>query len=257
MPSLQELEERRAFECRLTPDRALESLDEAEEFLHDRGLLTRSADCALPSLFEAMHEEPYAPGTGGFGEWPRTKYPWSFDLVEREGVYTASIHRGRTVYMSKEVAALADPICRAEIARMEEADPRWQRLLGHLADAGPSLVEDIRTELELKPRELKSLRGPLERCGAIVGRLVFVETNGGHSHTGELARWDQVFKGRDDPDPSLDELVVAGVRAAVLVPEQEPRRWFSWTWRWEDGLIDRLVAEGRLERPAAGWLSAP
>ena len=49
MTTLAELEERRAYECRLAPDRALASLDEAEEFLLDRGLLTRTVDSALPS----------------------------------------------------------------------------------------------------------------------------------------------------------------------------------------------------------------
>ena len=43
----EEFRERRAFECRLTPDRALESLDEAEDSLLDRGLLTRTEDSAL------------------------------------------------------------------------------------------------------------------------------------------------------------------------------------------------------------------
>ena len=76
-PTLDELRTLRAFECRLTPDRALGSLDEAEEFLLDRGLLTRTADCALPSLFAACHEEPYAPDKPGFGQWPRTKFPLS------------------------------------------------------------------------------------------------------------------------------------------------------------------------------------
>jgi hypothetical protein len=46
------------------------------------------------------------------------------------------------------------------------------------------------------------------------------------------------------------------VHAAVVCPEQEPKRWFSWTWRWEDGLIDRLVDEGLLVRPEQGWLAA-
>jgi hypothetical protein len=247
MPTLRELEERRAFECRLTPDRALETLEDAGGFLLDRGLVTRTPDSSLPSLFGATHEEPYAPGTGGFGEWPRTKYRWSFDLADREGIRTAAIHRGKTLYMSEDVAALADPICRAEIQRMEDADPGWARLLRHLGDTGPSLVEDLRTELELKPRELKSLRYPLERCGAIVSRMVWVETKGGHSHTGELARWDQVVE-PSGASPELDELVVAGVRAAVVVPENEPRRWFSWTWRWDGGLVDRLVDAGRLAR---------
>ncbi len=55
MTTLAELEEQRAYECRLTPDRALETLDDAEDFLRDRGLLTRTSDSALPSLFEACH----------------------------------------------------------------------------------------------------------------------------------------------------------------------------------------------------------
>ena len=62
VPSLAELQERRAYECRLTPDRALETLDDAAAFVRDRGLLTRTTDCALPSLHEACHEEPYKPG---------------------------------------------------------------------------------------------------------------------------------------------------------------------------------------------------
>src|SRR2546421_9178392 len=99
MSRLQELQERRAYECRLTADRALRSLDEAEAFLRDRGLLTRTTDCALPSLFEACHEEPYAPGSPGFGSWPKTKYPWSFELPERAGVHAVQVHRGKTLYV--------------------------------------------------------------------------------------------------------------------------------------------------------------
>ena len=136
--ALSELQERRAFLLRLTPDRALESLGEAEEFLRERGLLTRTSDCSLPSLFEACHEEPYAPDKPGFGQWPRTKWSWSFMLPARPGVYALKIHRGKTLYVTDEIARVIDPICRAEIARMEEAEPDWRRLLRHLADAGPS-----------------------------------------------------------------------------------------------------------------------
>ena len=66
MESLAALRERRAYECRLTPGRALGSLDEAEGFLRDRGMLTRTTDSALPSLYEACHEEPFKPGSPGF-----------------------------------------------------------------------------------------------------------------------------------------------------------------------------------------------
>ena len=86
MASLAELFERREHELRLTPDRALKTLDDAGEFLHDRGLLTRSADSALPSLYEACHEGPYRPGSSGFGQWPATKWPWFGELADRAGV---------------------------------------------------------------------------------------------------------------------------------------------------------------------------
>ena len=83
MESLTELRERRAFQCRLAPGRALRSLEEADAFLRDRGLLTRTADCALPSLYEACHEDPYRPGSPGFATWPATKWPWFGELADR------------------------------------------------------------------------------------------------------------------------------------------------------------------------------
>src|SRR5438105_10015206 len=246
--SMEELRERRAFECRLTPDRALQSLDEAEEFLLDRGLLTRTADSALPSLFEACHEEPYAPESPGFGQWPRTNYPWFGELGAR-GYPVVAVHCGKNVLATPETVRLLDPICRAELERLAD-----DVLLRHLAEAGPSELDDLQLELGLKPKELKQLRAPLERCGAVVSRSIVYEEP--HRHTSELSRWDHVV-----PEPleggGLGELVVAGVRAAVLAPEGEVPRWFSWRWYWEDDLLDRLVAEGRLVRPEDGWLAAP
>ncbi len=247
-PSMEELRERRAFECRLTPDRALQSLDEAEEFLLDRGLLTRTADCALPSLFEACHEEPYAPDSPGFGQWPRTKFPWFGELGAR-GHPIVAVHRGKNLVVAPAVVGLLDPICRAELERLGD-DP----LLRHLAEAGPSELEDLQLELGLKPKELKALRSPLERCGAIVSRSIVYEEP--HRHTSELARWDQIVS-EPVEGGGLAELVVAGVRAAVLAPESELTKWFSWRWYWEDDLVDRLVGEGRLVRPEDGWLAVP
>jgi hypothetical protein len=246
--TLAELEERRAYECRLTLDRALATLDDAEAFLRDRGLLTRTADSALPSLFEACHEEPYARDKPGFGQWPATKFPW-FGRLGARGHLILAIHRGKSLLVTADVADILDPICRAELARMEEAEEDWARLLHHLADAGPSELEDLQTELAVTPKELKSLRSPLERCGAIVARSIVYEEP--HRHTSLLARWDQVRvepSGADDPRQALGDLLCAGVRAAVVAPEPELERWFSWRWYWDDGLVDELVSAGRLVR---------
>lgn len=163
MESLAGLRERRAFECRLTPDRALGSLDEAEGFLGLRGLLTRTADSALPSLYEACHEEAYQPGGRGFASWPATKWPWFSELIGR-GYLCVAVHRGKNLLVAAETAALLDPICRADVS------------------------------------------------GA------------------------------------LGDLIVAAVRAAVIAPESEVRRWFSWQWYWTASLVDDLVRAARLRR---------
>src|SRR5205085_2012002 len=107
------------------------TLDEADAFLRDRGLLTRTADSALPSLFEACHEEPYAAGTPGFGSWPATKWPWFEELAGRDAVYALKIHRGKSILLTEDTAALADPILRSEIERMRGAHPGWELLLDH------------------------------------------------------------------------------------------------------------------------------
>lgn len=245
MSRLQELQERRAYECRLTPDRTLRTLAEAEAFLRDRGLLTRTADSALPSLYEACHEDPYAPGRGGFGEWPATKWPWFGELADRAGVHRLKVHdRGKNLLVTEETAALLDPICRSELERMRRDAPEWARVLDHLTAAGPSEPEDLKVELDLKPKELKGILFPLELCGAVVRR------------NGMLERWDQAFpeppRGRGGPE----ELLVAAVRAAVVAPEREVRHWFSWRWVFRPELVEDLVADGRLERPEPGWLAA-
>jgi hypothetical protein len=246
--TLADFEQRRAFECRLKPDRALETLDDAEAFLLDRGLLTRTADSALPSLFEACHEEPYARDKPGFGQWPATKFSWFGELGAR-GYLTLAIHRGKSLLVTAELADVLDPICRAELARMEAEDAGWARLLCHLAAVGPSELDDLQTELDLMPKELKSLRSPLERCGAIVARSVVYEEP--HRHTSVLSRWDQAHpepSGAASPREALGDLLCAGVRAAVVVPERELARWFSWRWYWDERLVDELVAGGRLAR---------
>ena len=259
MESLAELRARRAFECRLVPARALRSLDEAAEFLRDRGLLTRTTDCALPSLYEACHDDPYRPGRPGFATWPAQKWPWFGELAGRGYLITA-VHRGKNLLVSGEAAALLDPICRAEIERMRAFDSGWRRLLDHLAAVGPSSSEDLRTELRLKRQELKALRAPLERCGAIVSRSMEVTAGAGEPHSSVLARWDQAYPAGAGagtaPGPALKELAVAGVRAAVVAPEAQIRRWFSWQWYWSGTLIDGLVGEGRLRR-VDGHLTAP
>ncbi len=175
--------------------------------MRERGIVTITPDCALPSLFAACHEPPYRPGSRGFGLWPRTKYPWAVELTAHPGILGLKIHRGKRVLVSDAVAALLDPLCRAALDAARDSP-----LVAHLRSAGPSLVDDLRVELGLSAAALRRLREPLERTGAIVTRSVTVPAaTGGHRHTSELRLWPQaetpvpgtnVSPGRRPGDPA-------------------------------------------------------
>lgn len=246
-PTLPKLELRRAFECRLVPERALADLDEAAGWAQERGLLIRTPDCSLPSLHVACHEEPYAPDKPGFGQYPKTKWWWGWALAQRPDLRWLKIHRGKGVLVSDAVAALVDPLARTELARADEGayGKVAARLVEHLAAAGPSLTDELKEELAFDSKTLRAARKPLERVAAVVSRQVLLETKGGsETYVTELARWDQVFA---EPSPGgIDQLLAAGIRAAVVVPEREVRRWFSWPIGTE--LVDKLVDERLIAR---------
>jgi hypothetical protein len=254
--TLDELRARRERSCRLRPERALEDLDEAEAFLHDRGLLTRLADSSLPSLYGACHEEPYAPGRPGFGQYPKTKWRWGWLLSARPGVFTPKIHGGRDLYLSEPVARMADPLCRAALdrARGGALGEQAEALVGFLERAGPSLAEDVLVESGMDRATLRRARAKLEREGAVVSEDVEVRTRAGAERSAtRLSTWDQHAPWAPQPGGGLDDLLVAAVGACVVAPEAEVGGWF--TWPVEPGRLDALVAAGRLRRPAPGWLA--
>lgn len=87
---------------------------------------------------------------------------------------------------------------------------------------GTLLARVGQVELGLHSRALRSLRHPLERCGALVSRQVVDSADQGHVHSSELWRYDQLvphpIAERRDPAVALGNLVVADVVAAVLAP---------------------------------------
>jgi hypothetical protein len=256
--SIADLRQQRLRDCRLTPDRALQTLDEAESFLIDRGVLTLTQDSALPSLFAACHEEPYKRGAAGFGSWPKTKWPWGGELALRPGVLALKVHRGKVLLCHQTAVRAIDPLARAALAEADQAGDDGSRLLRHLKSAGPSKLDDLKDELGLAPATLRKIREKLESVAAVVSRDVTVEdAKGGHKHTSELARWDQVHSKpwKANQDQALAELVLIGVRAAVLVHQDEVGKWFTWPIEWP--LLANLITARRLQRPGPGFLAIP
>ena len=203
-------------------------------------------DCALPSLFGACHEAPSRPGGRGFDLWPKTRWIWSFQLTLDGRAILTKMHRGKSLYLSTAMAQLFDPLVRSVIAR---ASGDELRLLEHLQRHGESMADDVELELGWTRKRLKSVRDRLERFGAVISDgLVFDESGGWHF--APMRRWDAVVpKAPASKDP-LGDVIVAGVRAAVIAPEHEVRSWFTWPVTSET--IDRLVKAGALQRNRNG-----
>ena len=245
MARLAELERQRDYACRLTPDRALETLEDAAAWVEERGLVVGPESGSLPSLHVACHQEPYKPGSRGYGLYPKTKWWWGFELARRPEILWLKVHRGKGLLVHRRLGPLVDPLARAGLADAEAGGDgeEARRLVVHLAAAGPSLADDLKVELELGTKALRDARTRLERVAAVVATRVPLDDSGERLGT-ELARWDQLGVDRGSGD--VGDLLVAGVRAAVLAPEREATRWFSWPV--DEGVVGTLVSGGQLRR---------
>jgi hypothetical protein len=158
---------------------------------------------------------------------------------------------------STHCAVLSSP--RRPPAAAGDHGPDAARLVDHLGAAGPTTTEDLKVELGLTSPAVRRLRTRLERVGAILPRHLRLDTSGGgHRHTSELSRWDQVVTGAEPGRPvdeALADVVVAAVAAAVVAPEADVRRFFS--WRLRPDVIDTAVADGRLVRVEPAALARP
>lgn len=266
MAGLSDSEGRRVKACRLDPALALDTLKDAEDFLHERGLLTLTSCCSLPSLFGACHEEPYKPDSRGFGRYPKTRWWWGDALGENEGITATKLHQGKSLYLSPRIRQLVDPLCRRELARAEEGAQGAQarRMVSHLESAGPSTTDDLKTELDLTTRDFQKVRRGLEARGAILSHSITVETErSSHRHTSVIVRWDQSIETpratRKVATPRIDDimadLMVAAVTAAILIPERQARQAFTWTASRET--VERCLADGKILRMSDDVLGSP
>ena len=166
------------------------------------------------------------------------------------------VHRGKVLLCHQAALRAVDPLARAALAEAEGAGDERSRLVRHLKSAGPSKLDDVKDELGLAAPAMRKVREKLESVGAVVSRDIVVEdAKGVHRHTSELARWDQVWNKpwKANQGQALAELVLIGVRAAVLVHQDEVGKWFSWPVEWP--MLAELISGRRLVRPGPGYLA--
>jgi len=254
---LEDLEALRRLRCRVDADHWLRDLEDAQRLLDDRHVLTLTPDCALPSLFGAC--EPVTdPNARGFARWPEDKWWWDGALGEMDGCLKTKLHRGKILFLDDRAVAVVDPLCRSELEVAEGAGygAEAQRVVALLAAAGPTLLDDVKDETGLDSAGLRRVRSKLEPRGVVVSREVELPAaSGGHRHVSELALWTQRVPNAVSDSGGLADLVAIGVRAAVLAPRSEARKWFA--WQVTDELVDQLLDAGQIAEPRPGWLTAP
>ena len=179
------LDRRRRDLCRLSPQRALATIEEAELFLVERGMLTLTPDSALPSLFGATHEAPFAPGRSGLAP---TRRP-SGGGVGLSVLCRASCRRSctavRASFCRNAAPTVVDPLCRRELAAAVAGDlgDTARQIVDHLEAAGPSLLEELKEELGLEAKALRSARQKLEARRSDLERQCSADHGGRLAHS--------------------------------------------------------------------------
>lgn len=256
-PTMPQLRARRLRLHRLRPSRPLRSGHEATTFVCERGIVLVTARNGLPSLADAIA------GRRLSGSWmANPECHRIYDLVgavDGRAVLFLPLANGKECAVDRTlgpaIQRIASDAGRVRAARQAlPADAA--RLLGAAERSG---------EVRMSRIGWPTARGRKARTALQETLLAWTEsvhTDSGR-HEAVVRPWSRSPLARFAPAArrlgyleSIERLLAAAVRAAVLVPEREARRWF----RFCEDRTDSLVASGairRLRGPGGPWLAAP
>lgn len=241
---------------RLAPSRPLRDAADAVAFVRERRLVTETGHAGVPVLAHAIA------GRELVGSWMAAPevhriYDLLTELAEQDLCFAPLLDGKVTVF---------DPSLGPAVQRIATDPPRRARLVAQLPPPAARLLQRVESEGDvrmdqagLSTKEGRAARLRLERHLLVVSTAIHTERG---SHVAVLRPWSESrlarryhpSDGLPDLETSMDLLVEAAVRAAVVVPEREARKWFDFAAE----RIDALVASGRIERlvpaPRQRWL---
>jgi hypothetical protein len=216
----------RNYAHRRKPNRALTTLDEAIAFVRKIGIVLRSPDPYLPSLFGAAQGEPFKPGTSGFGSWPAHAWWWDREISALPDIVTLKLIRGQTTFAAMRVCPAIDAWVRGR--KPERFDEFQRELIAELRDRGPTPSRElnvVRSRGRAGRKLLRKARERLERRALLIGRPTI---HGEHLHDVLLELWETRFPKPLTRARGIEPLLLACLKAAVgPVPVNEVERWLS------------------------------
>lgn len=241
-----ELEARRVREHRLggMPIRDVRQL---AAFVRDRRIVLATGKAAIPNMADAIA------GRALQGSWmANPEVHLIYRLMQRlDGFHSAPLVLGKGTIVDPSLAPALFGLA-ADAARRADA---YRRLSGDAARLLELLDhnDEVRMDqIDMPTKQSRKARVELER--EFLVHSYDIHTARG-AHTSVIAPWDTSPLARQLAGTAVvpfnaaaDTLVFAGLRAAVLSPEREVRKWFAGA----SAALDRALGNGAARRLRAG-----
>lgn len=248
----------RARLFRLGPSRPLRTVRQAAAFVKERRMVMASGRSGLPLITESI-----------VGRHIRGSWMGDPEVYRIHGITHRLTSRDLLavpLILGKET--LIDSSLGPAIARIASDANRRQQALRQLTPLARQLLERVEVTGRVRmdrwgppTRQARPARLLLERYLLVTGRDIHTERG---YHTSIVMPWRASAISRRFAaaarrltfEKAQDVLLLAAIRAAVIAPEREVRRWFA----FGAGRIDALLAQGELQRltvDGRAWLTRP
>ncbi len=239
---------------RLHPSRPIRDVRGAVAFIRDRRIVLSTGNSSLPSLAEAIAGRPLR------GSWMAN--PEGFRIYNiLKKVYASRRIFSAPLILGKET--LLDVSLGPHMVRIAADPRRREAVISRLPPLAQRLLKQVEEEGELQMDRLAVPTAPGRKARLLLERELLVVSRDLHTergyHTAVVMPWSTStdaarFARRAKHltyEQACDALVLTGVRAAVIAPEREVRRWFVFGGE----RVQLLLDAGRLKRLRAGRTS--
>jgi len=242
---------------RIDPPRPIRNLRAALALIKERRIVLSTGRSSLPMLGEAIA------GRALRGSWMANPEVYRiYELLKRINEHSDVLSLPLVLGKDTIIHTSLGPA----VARVADDSNRREKMVVSLPPVARRLLQDVeRTGMVRMDRWAGSTKeGREARLRLARELLVFsreFHTERGH-HAAAVVPWSQSelarrFKVRGNRmlyEDAVDEMILAAVHSAVLVPEREARRWFV----FGEDQIDALLRRGSLVRIRVGkvtWLT--
>ncbi len=239
---------------RLQPSRPIRDARGALAFIKERRIVLSTGHSSLPSLAEAIA------GRQLRGSWMAN--PEVFRIYDILGeVYKSDAIVSAPLVLGKET--LLDASLAPAVARIAGDPKRRKAARASLPRLAKRLLADVEVRGEVRMDHWTASMPHGREARRLLERLLLVASRDLHTehgyHTAVVVPWSKskIAQRYGEPAKKLmleeaqDQLILAAVKSAIIVPEREVKRWFVFGVE----RIEVLPREGKLERLRSGRTS--